>query len=129
MNITLTLPDELTEPRIRVAVAMRFLEALVYLNRILIRKKMVGPIYSSRVVYRLEPVGVEEFADALFCTQRGWGDCDDLAAWRVAELQEMGINATLHFDARPRGHSSWLVHCIVRLPDGRLEDPTKLVKG
>ena len=29
---------------------------------------------------------------------RGWGDCDDLAPWRVAELQEAGEKATIHSD-------------------------------
>lgn len=128
MDIRLTLPEVL-DARTRVLVAREFLGALVFLNRLLIQQKLVGPIYSSGVVYRHEPPGVEEFADALTCTQRGWGDCDDLAAWRVAELNEMGIAATLRFEAAPVRRRDWLVHCVVALPDGSREDPTKLVRG
>lgn len=74
-----------------------FLRGVVAANRVTIRtaKKKGRPLprlFESGVVYEREPwpKGVEEFADIVTILRRGWGDCDDLCAARVAELQEDG---------------------------------------
>lgn len=49
-------------------------------------------LYASGVRWKREPTPppplhrVEQFDDPLLCIARGWGDCDDLAPWRSAEL-------------------------------------------
>jgi len=50
------------------------------------------PLYASGVRFQPEPWAgkLEEFAHALKVLQRGWGDCDDLCAFRVAELRVFG---------------------------------------
>ena len=128
MNIILTLPDELSD-RAKVRLARGYLKSQVDTNLALFEEGLLEtPLYESDVVYLREPPGTtEEFADALTALRRGWGDCDDLAAWRCAELRHQGVPATLSFRARyrPRG---LLVHCVVRHPDGRREDPSKALK-
>jgi hypothetical protein len=70
-------------------------------------------------------------------------NCDQLVAWRAAELRAAGINAEpvikwqnipremalqLGYPSRivPPGGLS-MVHCLVRWPDGRIEDPSKIL--
>jgi len=74
-----------------------FLRGVVACNRVAIRSarakgKPLPRLYESGVEYEREPwpEGVEEFADFVTILRRGWGDCDDLCAARVAELLEDG---------------------------------------
>lgn len=74
-----------------------FLRGVVASNRVAIREakrrgKPLPKLYESAVQYEPEPwpSGVEEFADIVTVLKRGWGDCDDLCAARVAELLEEG---------------------------------------
>lgn len=124
-DIRLTLPDDLPA-ELRVAVARCYLGALVDFNRQLIADGFVRVgIYASGVRYEIEPPGSdEEFADALTCYRRGWGDCDDLAAWRCAELLEAGHHASLFIGGKRR-NGRYLMHCTVRLENGSIEDPSK----
>lgn len=55
------------------------------------------------------------------------GDCEDLAAWRTAEYWRQGIRAVPDIRARNIGTKQrpiWRAHAFVRLPDGRLDDPS-----
>lgn len=77
-----------------------FLRGVVASNRVAIRAakrkgKPLPRLYESGVEYEREPwpEGVEEFADLVTILRRGWGDCDDLCAARVAELLEDGEQA------------------------------------
>ena len=45
------------------------------------------PLYQSGVRYAREPIGSEVWQTALETQQLGKGDCEDLVAWRVAELR------------------------------------------
>lgn len=81
----------------------------------------VPPLYRSGVRYR------QEQREAFLCIpgvlMRGWGDCDDLACWRVAELQERGTDARVYVRKSRSGiPGRW--HAVVRLPDGTIEDPS-----
>jgi hypothetical protein len=104
------------------------LEALVEIDRLYLRTHRVPPLYRSGVRYRHEPDDgtPEEFAAIPQVLRRGWGDCDDLAPWRVAELREAGEAARIRITwRRPRGRR--LYHVLVRRADGRIEDPSKLL--
>lgn len=55
-----------------------------------------------------------------------WGDCDDLAGAVAAEQRVYrGVHATLHVVPTD---SPTTLHAIVRFPDGRVEDPTAIVR-
>lgn len=138
------------DPRVLAELAQIFLRAVVASNRVVIRErkamgKPIPRLYDSGVVYEPEPNnGFEEFADLLTVLHRGWGDCDDLCAWLVAELQEQGVNADArlywrYFDAQGRRVPESVVvrtmppgvkmmmHCEVRMPDGKIVDPSRFL--
>lgn len=53
-------------------------------------------------------------------------NCEDLACWRAAELRvRFGVQATPTFTYKVRANGSYLYHITVRLPDGRIEDPSR----
>ena len=96
------------------------------LNRQYLRHNPTTPLlYKSGVVYQREPEAIrEEFATIPQVLRQGWGDCDDLAPWRSAELAELhGIDA-LPDVLNPR---PGLYHIIVRYPDGHTEDPSRIL--
>jgi hypothetical protein len=81
------------------------------------------PLYKSGVRYRAEPPEVrEQFCTAPATLAQGWGDCDDLAPWRSAELVvRHGVEA---WPVVVRvGPSTW--HVVVQTADGRTLDPSK----
>jgi hypothetical protein len=77
-------------------------------------------LYQSGVRYKSDPIGsAEDFRPIPRVLSMGCGDCDDLAAWRVAELRvREHIRAVPEVIAIKPG----LWHVFVRLPDGRAED-------
>lgn len=89
------------------------------MNRALL--KLYGDIpalYEAGVVYR--PESPDEWESLDIVLARGYGDCEDLASWRAAELQEQGIEAIADvYNVRP---NRW--HAIVVYPDGSREDPS-----
>lgn len=101
-------------------VAQRIAEAVVEINRLYLRTHHVPPLYSAGVVYQEEPAGqgFEEFATIPQVIGRGWGDCDDLVPWRVAELREAGEPAKVRLlwqKAKRGPHAGKkLFHLVVR---------------
>ncbi len=140
----LQLPD--SEDRSRFAPLVILLEALVQINEFhLLRGDESGrpypKLYKSGIYYREEKPGYEDWPDVPTLLRQGWGDCEDLAAYRAAELRVMGIQAqaVIKWKWIPRdrmveaGYPTnslprdgiWLVHCLVQYPDGSIEDPSK----
>lgn len=116
-----------------------YLLALVALNRALIElaRRRGAPfprLYESGVRYAPEPRAsatgtanrtAEDFAPIPVVLARGWGDCDDLASWRCAELQSEGYACSIEPRETPRSTPAarrW--HIVVVLPDGSTEDPS-----
>jgi hypothetical protein len=97
-------------------------------------------LYESGVVYEREPPGREDWQDILTTLRRGSGDCEDLATWRAADLRMRGIPArafgrprpmvipssceagAVACDDTPQVGTLW--HILVRLPNGKIEDPS-----
>ena len=95
---------------------------VVGVNRIILKRKLVPPLYKSGVRFREEPPGVETFVDALTCFKARFGDCAHLAAWRCAELQEQGEKAAIRVKwTQP------VYHVQVRRGNGSIEDPSALL--
>lgn len=99
------------------------------INRKWLRAHPEAPsIYVSGVVYRREPRqltrrGAEDFATIPVCLRRGWGDCDDLAPWRAAEIEvREDVPAIAWLQPTRRG---W--HVVVVRGDGTVEDPSELL--
>lgn len=92
---------------------------LVAMNQALLARGGIPALYSSGVSYRQEHPDVWSTCDLVLA--RGFGDCEDLAAWRAAELRQAGENAIA--DVYRTGHRRW--HCIVRRENGSIEDPSR----
>jgi hypothetical protein len=113
--------QQLSEAHLKV-----LLDALFNINRLWLKKyPKTTRLYSSGVVYRPEPVGRENWQDIPSVIRQGYGDCEDLACWRAAELVETeGVAARpIYRWRRERGIA--IYHIIVRLPDGSIDDPSR----
>jgi hypothetical protein len=118
-------------PPVRAAIE-RAAEGLVGLNEWMMEHAWerggieLPPLYESGVVYRREPPGREWWETARdlvsIATHRS-GDCEDLAAYRAAELRFYeGENARLVVIRTKRR----TFHAIVEREDGTLEDPSRI---
>jgi hypothetical protein len=54
-------------------------------------------------------------------------NCDNVAAWRAAELRELGISARPYITWRQRADGGTTYHVVVLFPDGTHEDPSLLL--
>ena len=150
--------DWLRASRMMGLVLKPFLEALTMADQIFLKTHHVPPLYGSGVRYDNEPSDytctidgvterVEDFASVPKIIQRGWGDCDDLAPWRCAEVRNAGYQAGIRIQwktLRERmsllaiGRPFKLYHIVVRWGEGqplpptvdpitRIEDPSKVL--
>ncbi len=81
-------------------------------------------LYESGIVYRREPYGREWWesaSDLLDVVADHSGDCEDLAAYRAAELRYF---AGEHARAVVRPTKNGKFHCLVEREDGSIEDPS-----
>lgn len=86
-------------------------------------------VLQSGVVFRSEPQegsGVELYQTIPEVIAQGWGDCDDLTGWRVAELWYAGEHAAQPelVQLGPRAY-----HAVVRRASGATEDIAALVRA
>lgn len=106
--------------------------------------EVIPPLYTSGILYEEELPGHEDWFDCLTALRvRRHVDCEDLAAWRAAELRVTGVpvDPVIKWQWISRevmisqGYPAeklpdrgvWLVHCCVRWPDGTIEDPSKIL--
>lgn len=124
MVVRIVCPVRVGETR---EASLRALVKVVHdLNRQFLRHNPNTPaLYRSGVIYQREPRSIrEEFATIPQVIAQGWGDCDDLAPWRSAELAEVhGVDAWPDVVIVRPG----LFHIIVRRADGRTEDPSRVL--
>jgi hypothetical protein len=121
----------MTRPKLAAGVVRLYLRALVVSNAYWLKKNPNAPLlYKSGVRYAPEPNAgkYEEFASAETCLKRGWGDCDDLAAWRAAEIRvREGRPANILVYWRKRDNRTvWHVQ-VKRTDTGEVEDPSRLL--
>lgn len=86
----------------------------------LLRNRRTPKLYESGVRYQREQGGKEVWLTIPQVLRAGFGDCEDLAAWRTAELIVGGVPAKAEvIRTGPR-----VFHAVVRLPDGQILDPS-----
>jgi hypothetical protein len=78
------------------------------------------PLYESGAVYKTEPREVWRHAQDV--VNEGWGDCEDLAAYRAAELRVSGEDPDARVKTYQTGPRRY--HAIVERSGGVLEDPS-----
>lgn len=127
VNLGSKTENWLTRSRALALTIYPILNATVRVNRAYIRGHRVPCLYDSGVRYEEEPKNtIEEFATIPVVLSRGWGDCDDLAPWRVAELQEEGERAHIRVQWK-KTRNGRLFHIVVRREDGSIEDPSAIL--
>ncbi len=88
------------------------------------RGREVPLLYESGIVYRREPPGREWWETVADLLRVGEGDCEDLAAYRAAELRyRYGVPARVRIYRTQRG----TYHAVVQYPDGAIEDPSRIL--
>lgn len=111
-------------------VLLGLLTLLVAINESWLRAHpRTKPLYASGVRYRREEPGREDWLTVPSILARGYGDCEDLACWRIAELRLQGLHVQPRITFRrfgPGGRFS-LYHITLKWPDGRIEDPSRLL--
>jgi hypothetical protein len=95
LDFKLNPPDS---PEARNQCLQTFLWAMIVWNGRLLKMarqygKPLPKLYESGVRYIREPEGQEHWEDIHSIINNLGADCEDLAAWRVAELRDMGIAA------------------------------------
>lgn len=111
------------------------LEILAYANAQVLACGMIPPLYRSGVRYMQEPPDKEIFSAIPQVLARGGGDCDDLAAWRVAELRKAGEPAQYRILKFESNDGRLTYHIQVRRKiksflgwiDGPVEDPSQIL--
>lgn len=88
-----------------------------------LRARRFPLLYQSGVRYVAEPYGQEHWQTPAVTMRLGFGDCEDLAAWRAAELVVSGRDARAL--AVVRRVRPGLMHCVVVRGGGQIEDPSK----
>ena len=79
-------------------------------------------LYESGVVYEREPRGTERWLSPSVVLSEGAADCEDLAAWRAAELTVTGADPDAIAQVVRTGPRTW--HAVVQRGDGTYEDPS-----
>lgn len=105
-----------TAPQVCAAVT-----GLVLVNLAQLQHLTLLPLYQSGVRYRREPVSRENWLSIGELYARRFGDCEDLAAARCAQLRHGGEKALIHVKIV----NPTLMHILVRRENGTLEDPSK----
>lgn len=143
-------PDNRTDQKRSQSALLIMFEALVNINQIWIKthKTTTPPIYKAPVRYERE-YGTELWCDIPTILEKGFGDCEDLAAWRCAEIREAGgkaspyvtykkVNGSFHYHAiikraginpKTGTYGKWLEDPSKRLGMGWEEDYKKVMIG
>jgi len=137
--------EGVTDSKFLVDLARGALELCAAHNRFLFRSLPFPPLYESGIRFRPEPwagrvpvangrggvrfqKGVEQFANAAAVLRRGWGDCAQLCAYRIAERREQGQGGDFYFWKRNVQTPDGMLrnfHVMVKQPGGFIEDPSR----
>lgn len=100
------------------------LEGLVQVNDLVLDKRPDLPqVYASGAAWRNIPHRTWRRADQI--AGEGWGDCEGLSSWRVAELRRSGEDPESRVGVYHTGPQKY--HAIVIRGDDQIEDPSVLL--
>lgn len=82
-------------------------------------------LYDSGVYYKEEKLGEDRWQDIPRSLQLGFGDCEDIASWRVSELRHAGEKSARHAVEHRKSPTLVLYHIkVIRPAVGLIEDPS-----
>lgn len=99
------------------------LEGLTRVNETLMQRQELPPLYGAGVRYQDEPDDI--WRHAVDVAGSHWGDCEDLAAYRAAELRTSGEDPGARVVTYQSGPTRY--HAVVARGDGAIEDPSKIL--
>lgn len=100
------------------------LEGLSEINQVFLTEHPeTMPLYNTGVVYRPE-FGSENWQDIPTTLAKGHGDCEDLAAWEVAEYRVRRDTAAHPYLRWQMHNNAYRFHALGQLPDGSIIDPS-----
>lgn len=107
---------------------LNLVRALVEVDKEIISEYHVPVLYESHVRYKFQDA-VDDWQDIVDCLRTGLASCNSLCAWRCAELQLDGEQATPYIQSqtvqKPNGQVIDLFHVLVERPNGVIEDPSR----
>jgi hypothetical protein len=104
------------------------LEGLTGVNEVLMRRDpSIPPLYSTGAIWEIRPGDPSEtkWRYAPDVVTEGWGDCQDLSAYRAAELRVSGVDPAAHVRVYPTGPNRY--HAVVSRGNGSVEDPSVIL--
>ena len=120
--------DEDLAPEVMAGLIVAWVEALAKTNLVYLQLfPDTIALYDSDVYYKMERVGEEDFFDIPTVLEQGYADCEDLAAWRIAEYWFEGYYAAPLVTWTEYDNGDIEFHVQVNTSFG-VEDPS-LVKG
>lgn len=129
LNISLEVDLERDEPYRNRALQI-LLWTLVHLNELYLERFPGTPrLYDAGVRYLREPHRYEQWIPIPKVLRQGGADCEDLCAWRVAELRHRGFDARPSWSHEERkdpdtGETFTMYHIRVWIPGFGFEDPS-----
>jgi hypothetical protein len=99
------------------------LEGLTRVNEGLMQRETIPPLYEAGVRYRDEPRDV--WKHAIDVGHDKYGDCEDLAAYRAAELRHTGEDPGAYVTTYQSGPNRY--HAVVGRTGGLVEDPSRVL--
>jgi hypothetical protein len=99
------------------------LEGLTRVNEGLMQRETLPPLYEAGVRYRDEPRDV--WKHAVDVGHDKFGDCEDLAAYRAAELRVSGEDPGAYVTTYKSGPNRY--HAVVARSGGLVEDPSRVL--
>jgi len=115
MRIRIAIPDDRITPELLEPV----LETVTRVNESMIRDGTIptaSELVARGAVWRPENMGDEHFDHGATIQQRGWGDCDDWAPLKAAEMRATGEDPGARATIVPSGPTTY--HAIVERSSG-----------
>ena len=121
MRINVAIPEE----HVKKPVLDAALEAVTRLNEELIKSgdsPTADQLIAQGARWQPEPPGQEHFDHGALIAERGFGDCDDWAPLKAAQLRVTGEDPDAVAEVRRSGENRW--HAVVIRGDGTEDDPS-----
>lgn len=103
------------------------LEGLTRVNEVLMKREPVPPLYVTGARWEVRQGDPSEtrWRYAPDVAGEGWGDCQDLSAYRAAELRVTGEDPKAEVRVYPTGVNRY--HAVVARGNGAVEDPSVIL--
>jgi len=126
INFVLDSFDDYMDPQLMIGTIDALARSLMLANINFLSQNLDTPLlYESGVYYKPED-GEENFFDIPRVLRDGHADCEDLSAWRAAELTILGMPSYPFTTYAILDNGDLLFHVRVMTPRG-VEDPSQLL--